>query len=623
MLIETDLTELLGGHTPPDLIERTIARLHEPQVPAAPAQQAPARGRMIVLRRLAEAACVVLAIGLIAWLLWPQTLPATVSASAEANYVVRDDHIELKSGWLKLETGAPDVRRGEGRAGNVRGRAVVGAAIPDETAAAALAAELGLSETETNMLKQPTRWLVASGLALCLFSGQAEFNGEVVIAQEAPDGARVEDPRPAPETTGGFKVLREWTGANSGVDTRSFRVITDDKAWTALWAEHVVREADERVNIQVPEVDFETEMVIAAFAGSSVNSRGFYVHELLAYGAHIIVRLDEHTYQSMGAGANVTPFGLFVVPASLLNVVVEENVQGLLNKPPLWKEVARKPMLGIPSVQVMWARSFMRTEVGGPGGSDFRVITNVEQWDRLITEIGVMDEIWPAPDFSKSVAFAAFGTRLKGLTGQLELTTLGMNAGRIVLRLSSPVAQTADRPQFENLYGVWLFPATSQDIVLERPVLSMTEPTRWQESGVFANADVPFGVKYVESGLDGGAEQPAFGRARSQEEFTRLCETMAIRKKRDANWVNWQREEVIVVLAGEMRTAGGAHTTTTTQAGVHTITYHLYSTSGEDPGLHRPYLIIKVPKSSATIVLKQSRHAGPAPADVKEVARLE
>src|SRR5690606_4352067 len=99
-LIERDLQELLGGETPPDLVGRTLARYASGE--RAVTVQPPRRpaARLFTLRRLAEAAVVVLAVGIIGWLTTrPRALPEAVTASTGAEYAVHEGHVALMEGW--------------------------------------------------------------------------------------------------------------------------------------------------------------------------------------------------------------------------------------------------------------------------------------------------------------------------------------------------------------------------------------------------------------------------------------------------------------------------------------------------------------------------------------------
>ncbi|MCB9895778.1 MAG: hypothetical protein H6839_15130 [Planctomycetes bacterium] len=743
-LIENDLAELLGGATPPDLIERTLARIEAGETAEAlvadklptPAEPTP-KGRLLLFRRLATAACMLIAIGLITWVMWPRPLPETVTPTPDASYVVRDDYIQLKSGWLLLTDGAPEVRVDNGRVSDVQGRAVAGVGIPDETALDSLAEQFHFSATERDMLKLRKRWLTAGGLALCLFTGSVNLNGSTVQAKDLPkpevkeekieipaaddiegvrklvrgavrvdvmvDGKMVVlddlfDVRRITEaltaegfatsdkhlgwdpwdgvtmyladgrkittsglsweedvydmrlpgmkglqtyvTPGGahdvlrpyferarnsvvaeerraFKVVREWTGADSEITERRCEIVTDNKAWSALWMEHTINPADDPVNPpKLPDVDFDKEMIVAVFGGSGWNSRGYHVVELLEGETTLTVRVDETTYQTVNGADKVTPYGIFVLPATRLQMVVEENVQSLKHESPTWKTIGE--YVASESMDVVgqvWRPSFERTKAGGPGGHEFRAIYNIEQWNVAVSEIGVVDELMPMPDFGKSIGFVAFATRLKGL-GDLKLTPVGFSDRKAVLRFEVPVAQSDGNPEYENICGLWLFPRPSRDVVVEEPILSMTEPPRWKETMTFSRKDEPFGVHYVKymENIEKNQEGPFFAVANTAEETDALVEGLP------NDFVDWDRESLVVVWVPSMRMNEGATASVTKENGKWTLTYHLTAPSGVDPGVKAATILIKVKKPDLPLVVRQSLKAGPGPAELTDAA---
>ena len=916
-LIDNDLQELLGGIAAPDLIDQTLARIDAGEGGAIEArsagentdeQGAPVgkliEGRFIMMRRLATAACVLIALGLISWVLWPKPLPETVSSTTNASYLVRDDHIQLKAGWLLLSDGAPEVRVDVGRVSHVQGRAVVGAGIPDEAALDSLADELHLSATEREMLSLQKRWLTAGGLALCLLTGQAMLNDKQVSAADLPgsdalikelpalndadgirdllrlthyvevciqnpdaknlsnqqscwgevtsrrdvvalveamtgpsfrpvndadttvdrvpgwkdwsvevwfvlpggkriaaydfggtgkrwafhypgsgdvevywhdgafggrllpvlediqrkrvpsahwgwdairvlNGSRIlfggteveldgaesteflhaflpQDNQPSREaqigksgsflvafvpsgkerrvaeavpatladpfatlfvpggrvallaspdfkagtvllrydgwshyykyrlvpdaraqledrigkhrvaelvneqveksTVAPFKVLREWTGADSQITEGRCDVIGDTASWAKLWIDH---KGMGGIPPKAPDVDFDKEMVVAVFRGSGWNSRGYYVVEMLESGSAVTVRVDENRYQTANGADKVTPYGIFVLPKSDLSIAVEEQVQSLKNQPPIWKSIGGRVQPDrVATPGTLWQPTYTRVGGGGPGRQEFRVIYNHDQWNEAVKEIGVTDEQIPMPDFGKSIGFVALATRLKGLD-DLKLTPAGWNDRKSVVRLEIPVAQSEGNSEYERIYGLWLFPRPNRDVVLEEPILSMTEPTRWRETETFFRRTEPFGVYDVRSRLEGGTKDASFKLARTAAEFNEYSKDIAgIANVIPPEWVDWKTESVIVAFIGEKRIEGGLNTTTLTLKGEHYITYHLLAPSGRDPGLKRPYMLIKIPATNSLIVLDQSLVSGPAPATVKEVARF-
>ncbi|MCB9933292.1 MAG: hypothetical protein H6841_07720 [Planctomycetes bacterium] len=710
-LIETDLQELLGGITPPDLIELTLARLEagdetgaQPTGEAAPAAVAilATRGRMLLLRRLAVAACILLALTLITWVLWPRPLPASVTATPAASYLVRDDYIQLKSGWLLLTDGAPEVRADNGRVSDVRGRAVAGVGIPNAETLDALAMELQLSDSETQMLKLTKRWLTAGSLAVCVLTGQAMLNDALVQADELPapevkneipkpddiagvkkllenvqslelralrddwqysgwlalesadaaelgttfakaisarpreiagwdhnnellftltDGSvvkaavyesgglldlklpgwqrweqytctkglyetikpRVEEAKKlerypvrdlpamrrsmckaakvrfvdkfeqteefrgefsdpalvaklaglvwhddmsfskshvgdyeayeltfemdngeqirvnmqntgimavynggkllrtndiAPDESvreihallkplvakSGFRVLRQWNGADSSITQAGVRVVTDDEGWVKLWAEHTAPEL-----MEAPVMDFENEVVLAIFGGTSANSLGYFAEVPLMGEREYVLRVDEKTYQTMGRGDTVTPYGIFVLTRTDRPVYVEENVQSLIGRPPIWKRhtpayqpliTPRYPLEGSWTVQRQWQGSDSLIEQ-----RELHVIRDAQSFDKLWQRHSGTDAPSPKVEFDKFVVVAVFGGRQKGERGKIldyRVQACFVNGGG-VLRF----AGQEYRSEVEHTpYGIWVLPKLA-DVKLE------------------------------------------------------------------------------------------------------------------------------------------------------------
>lgn len=212
-LVESDLQELLGGHRPPDLTLRALQRLKGPPAPETTHEPvALPLARESRARWWLRAAAIVLALGLLGWLATrPQPLPAAVKATAGARYSTSQHSLQLSEGWLLLTDGAPEVRVGPDRVSGVQGRAVAGVGTPAETELAALAAELELTNTETEMIATPSRWLAAGALALCVLTGQALLNDELVKAQAVPETPA---PTDAPKPQDLQAVCRLLSGAS-------------------------------------------------------------------------------------------------------------------------------------------------------------------------------------------------------------------------------------------------------------------------------------------------------------------------------------------------------------------------------------------------------------------------
>jgi hypothetical protein len=129
------------------------------------------------------------------------------------------------------------------------------------------------------------------------------------------------------------EVSGEWQGPDSGVATRSYRLVTGAEEWRVLWEGH-------RDGETAPEVDFEDSMAVAVFAGAGWNSRGIAV-TITEDDETIRVRFRGRYYQTMMDGDRVTPYGIWILPRSEKTVLLEEDVHGIIGAEPEWKVRAR------------------------------------------------------------------------------------------------------------------------------------------------------------------------------------------------------------------------------------------------------------------------------------------
>ena len=136
------------------------------------------------------------------------------------------------------------------------------------------------------------------------------------------------------------------TGADSHIAERQcFRVSSNDE-WTALWLRHKGKESSKKYDdyfnpAGVPNVNFENCMVIAIFKGPGSNSAGLRAVSVHEDPEAMLFRFRDMSYQSGNWSDKVTVYGFFVLPRSTMPVVLEEDVQGIINKPPVWRERAR------------------------------------------------------------------------------------------------------------------------------------------------------------------------------------------------------------------------------------------------------------------------------------------
>jgi len=142
-------------------------------------------------------------------------------------------------------------------------------------------------------------------------------------------------------------------GADSRVSEPSYHRVTSLKEWTEIWKKHKGLKQGEKYDLfynlaGLPLVDFERYMVIAIFQGSRWNSAGLEAVSVSEQRNRIVFRFNDKSYQTAGpdgGGKQVTVYGFFVVPRSTKAVVLEEDVQNLIGKSPVWKERIAFPKL--------------------------------------------------------------------------------------------------------------------------------------------------------------------------------------------------------------------------------------------------------------------------------------
>jgi len=134
-------------------------------------------------------------------------------------------------------------------------------------------------------------------------------------------------------------ITPSWSlkGADSGIERVSYLRIRSDSQWELVWKRH---HSNKKGTPARPKLDFQRVEVVAIFLGSGFNSKGVSA-EVQELPESLRVRFDSDSYQTMGQGVRCTPFGMFAVPRTDLPLLLEENVQGLIGKPPIWRFRAR------------------------------------------------------------------------------------------------------------------------------------------------------------------------------------------------------------------------------------------------------------------------------------------
>jgi hypothetical protein len=166
-------------------------------------------------------------------------------------------------------------------------------------------------------------------MAGCAASSKERRSGDVSPGQmAAADGA--------------LMPCVSFKGPHSAIRKRRCVRITDRESWEALWKEHrgEALETNKLGRPVIPVIDFDRCMVIAIFRGESWNCNGEYVVSVEDRGRDVLLRFDSHSFQTCGpdgGGVRVEPYGIFVLPRTAKPIVIEENVQGMIGRPPNWK----------------------------------------------------------------------------------------------------------------------------------------------------------------------------------------------------------------------------------------------------------------------------------------------
>ncbi len=134
------------------------------------------------------------------------------------------------------------------------------------------------------------------------------------------------------------------SGAQSKIERSEFLRITNSKDWVAYWCRHVgksEKEHDEYYNKPgVPEVDFDSCLVVATTLGKTSNTAGIRARYHETPDGTIQMRLAPKSYQTGPKADAVQPYGFFVIPRSKQRLVVELDTNHLMGAPPKWEKVA-------------------------------------------------------------------------------------------------------------------------------------------------------------------------------------------------------------------------------------------------------------------------------------------
>lgn len=152
-----------------------------------------------------------------------------------------------------------------------------------------------------------------------------------------------------------IKPVLVWTGTETKQPKETFARCISQKGWQAIWDAHCVRKKGE--NLTCLEIDFDSFMVVAIFHMSS----RLQIAEVVEKTEGILVRYKpwgnqifflpgsdgKHRVYESGRG-EIDPkgiqslsFAFVVIPRSTKAMILEEDAQSVIGKPPVWKERAK------------------------------------------------------------------------------------------------------------------------------------------------------------------------------------------------------------------------------------------------------------------------------------------
>lgn len=177
------------------------------------------------------------------------------------------------------------------------------------------------------------------------FSVIAASSAALVVAMAGFVSLGMSAPAPGNETLPAVQLV----GHDSKIVTPRFVLIRDQGAWEALWAEHTGIDAKHGAMARhaAPKINFARFMVVGAFEGAVTNTDGEVAESVTVTGDKVRLRYERSTFQTSSfggkpdAGVKTSPFGLWVIEASTMPIVIEAGQRSLKDSAVSWKEVKR------------------------------------------------------------------------------------------------------------------------------------------------------------------------------------------------------------------------------------------------------------------------------------------
>jgi hypothetical protein len=156
------------------------------------------------------------------------------------------------------------------------------------------------------------------------------------------------------------KVELLLTGDDSEVAEAGHHLIAGKEEWTALWARHLGPESIDpetgEVSPAAPEVDFDTQLIVAVFIGRGSTSYGLKLVSYTSEGDELSIRYLNRSYQTTVSSrldseeakleweeryGHVSAYGFFLLPRDVREIVLFQDSRGMGQTVPKWTERAR------------------------------------------------------------------------------------------------------------------------------------------------------------------------------------------------------------------------------------------------------------------------------------------
>ncbi len=186
-----------------------------------------------------------------------------------------------------------------------------------------------------------TTTLAATSVGLLILTGAASW----LIAQPQITPSANNDARLVAAS-----ALVTTTGRTSNIHEETYLLCGSQEIFDQAWLEHQGDQFNRAAQgwPMTPQIDFDQCHVLLLFGGDRVNCNGYRYIEVIQEHDAITYRVDLITYQGSSvtakdSGVAAQPWAMIVIPSTKKTLLIEENMQGMKNQPPKWKQRAVFP----------------------------------------------------------------------------------------------------------------------------------------------------------------------------------------------------------------------------------------------------------------------------------------